>query len=126
MKAWGDDALRLIALKLEYQKVLSQMTTEANRIKIVAKKEEAGVNLEIDESAATWDLEIFQHGANLLASIGGGTMIPNEKKKSTFSSALGGAMMGAAAGGYMAAGTAMGGPVGAVLGGVLGAASSLL
>jgi hypothetical protein len=38
MKAWGDDALRLIALKLEYQKVLSQMTTEANRIKIVAKK----------------------------------------------------------------------------------------
>ena len=128
MKAWGDDALRLIALKLEYQKILSQMVVEANRIKIVAKKEEAGVNLEIDEGAATWDLEIFQHGANLLASIGGGTMVPGETKgKSQASSAIGGAMMGAAAGALVGAEIgAVGGPWGAAIGAVLGAASALL
>jgi len=128
LKAFGDDALRLIALKLEYQKSLTQITSEANRIKIVAKKEEAGVNLEIDEAAATWDMEVFQHGANLLASIGGGVMVPGEKKgKSQASSAIGGAMMGAAAGAMI--GAEMGsitGPQGAAIGAVLGAASSLL
>ena len=120
MKAWGDDALRLITLKLEYQKSLTHIDIEANRIKIVAKKEETDMNLDIDESAATWDLNVFQHGANLLASIGGGTYIPNEKKKSALSSALGGALSGAAAG-YM-----VGGPYGAAIGGALGAASSFL
>jgi len=122
MKAFGDDALRLIALKLEYQKSLTHIAVEANRIKIVAKKEETDMNLDIDESAATWDLNVFQHGANLLASIGGGTYIPNEKKKSALSSALGGALSGAAAG-YMVSG---GNPMGAAIGGALGAASSFL
>jgi len=119
-KAFGDDALRLIGLKLEFQKSLTHATVEANRIKIVAKKEESDMNLDIDESAATWDLNVFQHGANLLASIGGGTFVPNEKKKSALSSALGGGLSGAAAG-FM-----IGGPAGAAVGGVLGAASSFL
>ena len=127
-KAWGDDALQLIALKLEFQKVLSQMTVEANRIKIVAKKEEVDVNLEIDEASATWDLGVFQYGANLMASIGGGTMVPGAmKKKSQTSSAIGGGMMGAAAGALVGAKIGSGyGVYGAVIGGVLGAASTFL
>ena len=128
MKAWGDDALRLIALKLEFQKTLTHMTVETNRIKIVAKKEEVEVNLGIDESAATWDLNVFQHGANLLASIGGGTMVPGETKgKGQVSSAIGGAMVGAATGAMVGSELgSVGGPWGAVIGGVLGAASSFL
>jgi len=127
LKAFGDDALRLIALKLEYQKFVSHYTVEANRIKIVAKKEEAETNIELDESDASWDLEVFQHGGNVLASIGGGVMTPNKKKKNQMASALGGAMTGAAAGAMVGAsyGTG-GGPYGAVIGAVLGAAVGLL
>jgi hypothetical protein len=124
MKAFGDDALQLVALKLEFQKNLTHVTAEANRLKIVAKKEEADVNLEVDEADALWDIELFQHGANLLASIGGG--VAGTKKKSTASSVIGGAITGAVAGGMIATGTAMGGPVGAVVGGVLGAAAGFL
>lgn len=132
MKAFSDDAIRVIALKLEYQKVVSSMVIEANRIKVVAKKEEVDKQLTIDEADALWDLEVFQYGANLLASIGGGTADPNTKKPSTAASMIGGAMSGAAAGAMIGGameGTIMGmsaGPFGAIAGAVLGAGSALL
>ena len=119
-KAWSDDAIRVIGLKLEYQKFVSTMISEAYRIKIVAKKEQSDTDDEIDKSDALWDLEVFQYGANLLASIGGGTAINNPNKPSTAQSMIGGAMSGAAAGAMV------GGPKGAIIGGVLGAASGLL
>ena len=122
MKAWGDDALRLIGLKLDYQKSVTQLISEANRIKIVAKKEQAEADLSIDESDILWDIKLFQHGANLLASIGGGTVIPKSNEVSKGATALGGAMSGAAAG-FMISG---GNPVGAAIGGVVGAASAFL
>lgn len=114
----GDDALKIVALKLEYQKAASHMISEANRIKIVAKNEELEVNTKIDEEDALWDLEVFQYGANLLAGIGSGTARPLSKQPSKAQSAIGGAMSGAAAG-------AMFGPYGAIFGAVLGAASSM-
>jgi len=118
MKAFGDDALRLIALKLEGQKTASHMIIEANRLKIVAKKEETDTGHTIDEADATWDLNVFNHAGNLLASIGSGVM--GSPKKSPLSSAIGGAMTGAAAG-FM-----VGGPTGAVIGGAAGAAAAFL
>jgi len=121
MKAFSDDAIRLIALKLEYQKTASQMIADANRIKIVAKKEESETNFKLDESDALWDLEVFQHGGNLLAAIGGGTATPGATSgPSQMQSAIGGALTGAAAGAMV------GGPTGAAIGGVLGAASAFL
>lgn len=118
LKAGLDDAIKVIGMKLEYQKVASQLIAEAYRIKIVAKKEEADVNNEIDSKDAVWDLELFQYGSNLLAGIGGGTA--GTKGPSATQSAIGGAMSGAAAGAMV------GGPAGAVVGGVLGAASAFL
>ena len=118
MKAFGDDALRLIALKLEGQKAVSHMIIEANRLKIVAKKEEVDDGHEIDQSDATWDLNVFGYAGNLLAAIGSG--ISPKPKKSPLSSAIGGAMTGAAAG-FM-----VGGPTGAAVGGVMGVAATLL
>jgi len=119
--------LKVIDLRLDYQKALTHYTIEANRIKIVAKKEEAEVNLEIDEADASWDLEVFQHGANMLAGIGGGVANPQKKKKNQMASAIGGAMTGAAAGAMVGASYgAGGGPYGAVIGAVLGAAAGLL
>lgn len=120
LKSFGDDAIKVIGMKLEYQKSVSQMLAEAYRIKIVAKKEERDANLKIDESDALWDLEVFQYGANLMAAIGGGTSSPNTKQPSTSQSMIGGAMTGAAAGAMI------GGPPGAIIGGILGAASGLL
>lgn len=120
LKAFGDDAIKVIGMKMEYQKNVSQMLAEAYRIKIVAKKEERDANIKIDESDALWDLEVFQYGANLMAAIGGGTANPNTKQPSTSQSMIGGAMTGAAAGAII------GGAPGALVGGVLGLASGLL
>ncbi len=126
-KSLHDDSLRVIALKLEYQKFLSHYTVEVNRIKIVAKKEEADSNMDLDEADASWDLGVFQHGGNFLASIGGGVATPDKKKKNPTASAIGGAMTGAAAGAMVGAEVgSVGGGYGAVIGAVLGAAAGYL
>ena len=97
------------------------MLIEANRMKIVALKEQTDTDLKYDEADATWDLEVFQYGCNVLASIGGGVASPKgSKQPSTSQSMIGGALSGAAAGGMI------GGLPGALIGGVLGAAGGLL
>ena len=121
-KAFSDDAMRVIELKLNAQQSASAMAVEANRIKIVAKKEEADTVMKIDMKDALWDLETFQYGSNVLASIGGGTVDPGAKEPSTAQSVIGGAMAGAAAG-AMIPGASL---LTALIGGVLGAASGLL
>jgi hypothetical protein len=105
-------------------------TIEADRIKIVAMKEMAESNHSIDEQDALWDLTVFQHGANVLASIGGGTAVPTQKKSNQAASALGGALSGAVSG-AMIGGTATlwtgpGAFIGAGIGAVLGAAVGLM
>ncbi len=135
------DQLRLDAVRMMEQIYGQQLSmhgqfmntlTEAKRIKLVALKEEADKNMEIDERDALWDLEAFQHGANMLASIGGGTVGVKKPSDSSLSSALGGAMSGAATGAMIGGsmeGTIMGlsgGPAGAIAGGLLGVASALL
>jgi hypothetical protein len=72
---------------------------EAQRIKLVAKKEETDRNAAIDDADAKWDLGVFQHGANLLAAIGGGTAIPYTPGTNATASTIGGALavVGAAA-----------------------------
>ena len=124
MKAASDDAIKVIQLKLEYQKIATHILAELYRVKIVAKKEQNDVDMDIDERDAKWDFEVFQYGANLLASIGGGTAGP--QKPSTAQSVLGGAISGGTAGAMMAMAGA--GPVGwlAGAGAALGAASGLL
>jgi hypothetical protein len=118
-KAFSDDAIQIIGMKLEYQKAVSQMIIEAYRLKIVAKKEETAEDLSIDESDAKWDLEVFQFGANALAGIGGG-ISGTDKKPTLAQSVIGGAMSGAAGGALV------GGWPGAIIGGLFGAATGLL
>ena len=110
--------------RIAWEESYMKTVIEGKRIKIVAKKEENDVNLKIGEDDALWDLEVFQHGANLLAAIGGGTA--GTKKPSAMQSMIGGGLSGAAAGAML--GMAGAGPVGllAGVGGVLGAASGLL
>lgn len=119
----ADQVLRFTMQKYAWEESYVRTVIESNRIKIVAKKEEADVNLDIDENDATWDIKLYQHGANMLSAIGGGTVAASGKQKGTGASMLGGAMSGAAAGAMI--GVNVGGVPGWVVGGVLGAAASL-
>lgn len=113
-----EQMIKMMATRLGLEDVYTKSMVESNRIKIVAKSEQAQIDAKLDESDALWDLEVFQHGGNLLGAIGSGVVKP--KQASTAQSVLGGGMVGAGAG------FLVGGPVGAVVGGVLGAASGLL
>ena len=115
-----EQMLRLMIQKVSWEEGYAKLLVESMRIKIVAKKEQTEQDGTIDEADAKWDLEVFQHGSNVLASIGGGTVVPNMPGKNKAASAIGGAMMGAVAGAYV------GGPVGAGVGGVLGFAAGML
>lgn len=106
--------------KVNWDKDHVHMMVEGNRIKIVAKKEQYDTDALIDESDALWDFGVFQYGANLLASIGGGTSMPVARKPNVAASVLGGAMSGAAAGSMILPGW------GTLIGGVLGAAAGFL
>jgi hypothetical protein len=113
--------LRLMVQRIAWLEGNVRTTIEANRIKIVAKKEENDVNMEIDKDDALWDLEVFQYGANLLAGISGGTA--QSQKPSKAASAIGGAMSGASTGAMI--GSAIPG-LGTVAGGIIGGAAGLL
>jgi hypothetical protein len=103
----------------------TKLSIEANRIKIVANKEYVDRNIDLDKEDALWDLSVFQYGANVMASISGGTSVTKTSGPSTAQSAIGGGLSGAAAGAMV--GSAVGAPVpGAIIGGVLGAAAGLL
>ena len=114
-----DQILKYLTQKYTWEESYVKIVIEAYRIKMVAKKEENAEDISIDEADAKWDLEVFQHGANVLAGIGGGVS-GTDKRPSLAQSVIGGAMSGAAAGAMV------GGPTGAIVGGILGAASGLL
>ncbi len=125
--AWGRDALQVINMKLEYQKIVSQFIVEANRLKVVALKEQIDTDVKYDEADATWDLSVFQYGSNVMAGISGGTASATQKQPSTAQSMIGGAMTGAATGAMIGSAVpGIGTAIGAVAGGVIGAASALL
>jgi len=113
----------------QLEQAVAQMIIESRRIAIVAQKERADKDASLDEADAKWDLEVFQYGANLLASIAGGTASSaNETKQpSQVASALGGALSGAAMGATVGSAVpGIGTAVGAVAGAVIGLGASML
>ena len=115
-----------------WQENYARLMVEAGRIKIVANSEEIVQNAAFDKDDATWDLEVFQYGGNLLAGVSGGTSGANAGKPNVALSVLGGALSGAAAGGVIG-GAIAGGVAGSVvpvygtiIGAVLGAAMGLM
>lgn len=105
----------------EYLKCLQSLAVlniEANRIAIVANKEENDMNIEIEAKEELWDFELLQYAGNMLAAVSGGTVSP--KTPSTGQSALGGAMSGAAVGAQV------GGGYGAIIGAIIGGIGGLL
>lgn len=122
-----EQMMNMMARRIGWEESYVRLLIESKRIKIVAKKEQTDQDATIDEADAKWDLEVFQYGGNLMASIGGGTAIPNMAKKNVGASVLGGAVTGAAAGAYVGSVVpGIGTAVGAAVGGVLGAAAGFL
>lgn len=123
LQHYSQDALRVIELYMTFQKAAADSIIEANRMKIVAMKEYTDREHEIDMADALWEMEVFQHGANLLGAIGGGTATPGSRSRpNPVASALGGALSGGAAGFKLSGGN----PAGAVIGAGLGLGMSLL
>lgn len=110
--------LRLMLQRIAWQEGYARLVVEANRIKIVANKEETDMNMEIGKLDSLWDLEVFQYGGNLLGAVSGGAV--GTQKPTLAASVLGGAMSGAAAGAQI------GGPYGALAGSIFGVAAGLL
>jgi len=122
----SDILLRWAMLRLEHANKMATLEIESERIKIVAKKEENDVLNELEVKDATWNLDLFQYGGNLMAAPGGGTAVTGSHKPSAAGSTLGGALSGAAMGAtigssYPVAGTIIGG----IVGGAAGFLSSL-
>jgi len=109
--------------KYDIWRSMLHYTVEANRIAIVAEKEQNDGTTALAVGEAKWPFELFMYAANLLASIGGGTYIPPTNiadAPSSGQTALGGAMAGASIG------AAVGGGTGAALGALLGFGASFL
>ena len=119
IKASVENMMSNLQQRVEMEKQVCHYTMEANRIGIVAFKEQIEQDLSITDMDARWDMDVYQYGANMLAAIGGGTgRTGGGVSTSKTQSALSGAVSGAAVGSAVLPG--IGTAVGAVVGGVAG------
>lgn len=117
---WTDYAAKLASDKMKLRSDAVGQVIEANRMAIIAFKEQHDKDIEIDNKFEKWDLEVFKYGGNFLSSIQGTQTPQGTDEPSQTQSALAGAASGAAMG------ASVGGVPGAVAGGVLGAGASFL
>jgi hypothetical protein len=116
-------AVQMLLQKKEMERAIAAMSIEKERLAMIAENAQHEEDVRIDEANAKWDLDVFQHGANVLAGIAGGTHSTSSPSygRSAGMNALGGALSGAAAGAMIGSavpgiGTAVGAGVGALLG----------
>jgi len=101
----------------------AKLSIEAQRMALIAFKEETDENLRIDVKDSSWSVDMFQGAANVMASIAGGTVTSTEEPSNRTSS-IAGALSGAASGAMLGAQT--GTPHGALIGGAIGGIGGLL
>jgi hypothetical protein len=93
---------------------------EFTKLVIIAYKEKADRQLELDIEEAKWVFFNYREAGALLGSIGGSAAMQGAAKPNPLASALGGAMTGAATGAAVTAGSPYGAVAGAVIGGIGG------
>lgn len=119
--------LQALLTRAELEKAVAHYSLEYNRMFIAATKDQEDRDLQLDELDAKWDLEMYQYGGNMMASIAGAATSQEADAPSQSSSAIGGALSGAAAGAMIGSKIgAIGGPMGAGMGAALGIFSSFL
>lgn len=119
------EMIRLLVQKIELTRAWTSMTVDIGRLSIAAYGDEATENKIIDVADAKWDLETYQYGANVMASIGGGTSTPAKVEGNQMARVVGGALSGASAGALIGSRVGgeggYGGAIGALVGGIAGA-----
>ncbi len=114
-----------LAQKLDMQRQAAHLYGEITRVGIVAKSEYMARDNELAVQNRTWNLQIWQGGANLLAAVSGGVTAGGSTTKghdgSTANSAIGGAITGGISGGIQGAAISGGNPIVAGIGAILGA-----
>ena len=117
-------SFKWVQLTIEWNKVVAALIDEVSVRYLEARYKGDQLDMEMSVKNVLFDLEVYQYGANLLASISGAAT-RGQPETSMISAALGGVMSGAATGAAIGSvipvlGTATGAAVGALLG--LGAA----
>jgi len=114
-----EQMLRYFLARLSAEEAYSKLYVSGQMAAVEAQRSETETQSEIDEADATWDLTVFQYGANVMAGASGGTAIPLRRPGPTRAqSMIGGAMSGAAMGTMInpGIGTAAGAGLGAIAG----------
>jgi hypothetical protein len=111
----ADRIVQSTMAQVEYEKAVTHYSIEAERLGIAARKDQADGNLGIIVGRAKFDFDAFQYGANILASVSGGTAYTNGDTPSQTQSSLAGALAGAAIGSQIS-GNWQGGAIGGALG----------
>lgn len=120
----ADVAMKRISAIHEWRRITATLSTELTRLYLAAQFERDENYLDKLDKDAKWDLEMYQYGSQVMASISGTASTTSTTPKA---SVLGGAVSGALAGAAMGAQIgAAGGPIGAGGGALLGLAASFL
>lgn len=113
----ADIALRRVAAWVDWRKFITSTSVEFSRIYLAAYGDRDDDYLEGLHKDATWDLEMYQYGTQVMASISGQPSQALPRKSKT-AAAIGGALSGAAMGAPL-------GPPGMAAGATLGIAAAL-
>lgn len=70
--------LQIYLTQIDQKANVLASTIDANKTRISAKTQETNRNLEIDVLDAKWDLDLFHHAGNLLGSIAGTAVQPQQ------------------------------------------------
>jgi hypothetical protein len=120
---WQGELRQHLGHQMQLQQAAAHMNGEIYRVGIVAQQESIGRDVEYAVQDRSWNLQLWQPGANLLASVAGGVSSGGSTTKghdgSTPNSAIGGAITGGIGGAMAMAGVAP--PFGAIAGGIMGA-----
>lgn len=128
--AWQGELRLHLGHKLQMEQIAAHMNGEIYRVGVVAQQEYLSKDVELAVQDASWNMQLWQPGANLLASVSGGVTSggsttkghdgssPNSSIGGAITGGIGGAMQGAAVGSVV---PGLGTGLGALIGGALGA-----
>lgn len=123
--------------RLDGMRAVTAAQGQVSQLTTVAKSEEQQINQQWENAEATWDLDLFQYGTNVLASISGAAGSAKSQSQTALQKGLGAVAMGgatalsigSAAGTGLGTGSgaiaALGGPVGLGIGALIAGLSFL-
>lgn len=116
------EMIRMYLQKAEYGRVVAAFTLDLKRLAFAMHGDYKTETKALLADEGRWPLEIYKYGANMLASVGGGTTssTPTDGNKTarTIGSGLSGAIAGAMVGSQVYGNTGAG--IGAIMGGLAG------